>query len=142
GSWELVTLGAPLAAHLPLFQRVRLRAVGRGVILRLGRGRVEDAEVLFRRRDVVPAAVLEIDHGLVVAIDGDDAPDDALEAPQLGLPRVDLHKLIGPLALQRLGEALGRLHRRTSVAPSHCTNHRNAGPPSRGAGSKSSRFTK
>src|SRR5262249_26090211 len=65
---------------------------------------------LLRGGNVVPPAVLEIDQGLVVAVDSNDAADDAGEALQLGPLRVDAHELVGPPPLQLLVALVGRVH--------------------------------
>src|SRR5262249_9804136 len=109
------------------------------------------------RGDVVPAAVLEVDQGLVVPVDGDDAADDPGEPLQLRPVGVDLDVLVGPLAPQRLVACLRRVHAALSkgtrwASKTRPTLRQNTprdrnGPPaqrtawSRGGGSKLRRAT-
>src|SRR5207253_3160248 len=69
-------------------------------VLRFAFGGIDLLEDLGRGGDVVPAAVLKIDQGLAVVIDGDNAADDALEALQLGPVWPDHHVLINPFVSQ------------------------------------------
>src|SRR5919201_4381876 len=110
GDWLVIGVWA-LVISLALLLRDRLGAVDVLVLGLRGLG-VELAEVLRRGVDVVPAAVLEVDQGLVVAVDRDDAADDAGEALQLRALGVDLDVLVGPLLLQLLVAQFKGVHER------------------------------
>src|SRR5206468_1974879 len=117
GGGGAVHVPTPTPASGPLLLGDRLGGVNRAVVLGLGLLGVEDAQVVGRGGDVVPAAVLEVDDRLAVAVDGDDAADDAGEALQLGPLRVDLHVLVGPAALQFLVALVGGVHGGASGGP-------------------------
>src|SRR5262249_18804453 len=95
---------------LPLLRRVRLGRVDRGVVLALCLGGVDERQKLLRGGDVVPAAVLEVDEGLLVAVDRDDAANDVGEPLQLGPLGIDAHELVSPPSFQFLVAQVGRVH--------------------------------
>src|SRR5262245_34656350 len=100
--------------RLPLLRWVGLGRVGGGVVLPLRLGGIDERQVFLRGGDVVPGAVLEIDQGLVVAIDRDDATDDAGEAFQFGAVGIDAHEPVNPPLLQLLVALVRWVHKQAS----------------------------
>src|SRR5262245_36143205 len=84
---------------LSLFFRHRLGAV-HVLVFGFSLGGIEFLKTVGGGGDVVPAAVLKIDQGLAVVIDGDYTADNALKALQFGSLRPDRHILIDPLVAQ------------------------------------------
>src|SRR5437588_2174326 len=82
-----------------LLFRDRLRAVD-VLVLDLAFFGVELGQKLLGGCYIVPAAVLEVDDGLAVEVDRDDAADHTVEAGQLLAICLDGDILIGPLTLE------------------------------------------
>src|SRR5690348_1575944 len=97
---EAAVLSIEPLPGLPLLRWVRLGRVDGGVVRALDLGGVDDRQILLRGGDVVPAAVLKVDEGLLIAVDRDDTANDAGKAFQLGMLCIDAHELVGPPLLQ------------------------------------------
>src|SRR5262249_44462945 len=86
--------------------RNHLRTIGLEVELRLGFRGIEFRQIISRSGNIVPASVLEIDHGSITVIDRDHPADDADKALQLGPIRLHGNKMIRPLALHFVVQSL------------------------------------
>src|SRR5579884_3377371 len=95
---------------------MRLSAVRLGVVLRLGSRGIQLLQVFGRRSNIVPAAILKIDQGFLVAVNRDDAADDASKPLQFGALGVDLDELIGPFSFQFFVTGIGEVHWRILIS--------------------------